>query len=74
MILEVQAIIEKGASKEKIGLRGPMAPGALFAVYDSEIGIPEYIPPEYVDTPGLLDASTLTVGKERKINASTGRV
>ena len=56
MILEVQAIVEKGASKEKIGLRGPMQPGVLFAVYDSETGAPEYIPPEYVDSPGLLNA------------------
>ena len=38
MILEVQAMVEKGASKEKIGLRGPMPPGMLFAVYDSETG------------------------------------
>ena len=36
MILEVQAMVEKGASKEKIGLRGPMPPGMLFAVYDSK--------------------------------------
>lgn len=55
LILEVQAIVEKGASKEKIGLRGPMPPGILFAVYDSETGIPEYIPPEYADIPALLD-------------------
>lgn len=55
MILEVQSIVEKGASKEKIGLRGPMPPGMLFAVYDAETGIPEYIPPEYSDIPGLLD-------------------
>ncbi len=47
MIFEVQAMVEKGASKEKIGLRGPMPPGVLFAVYDSETGVPEYIPPEY---------------------------
>ena len=40
MILEVQAIVEKGASKEKIGFRGPMPPGILFAVYDSETGVP----------------------------------
>ncbi len=32
-----------------------MPPGVLFAVYDSETGIPEYIPPEYTDIPGLLD-------------------
>lgn len=55
LILEVQAIVEKGASKEKIGLRGAMPPGVLFAVYDSETGISEYIPPEYTDIPGLLD-------------------
>lgn len=55
MILKVQSIVEKGASKEKTGLRGPMPPGVLFAVYDSETGIPEYIPPEYTDIPALLD-------------------
>lgn len=55
MLLKVQAIVEKGASKEKIGLRGPMPPGVLFAVYDSETGVPEYIPPEYTDIPVLLD-------------------
>lgn len=42
MILEVQAMVEKGTSKEKIGLRGPMPSGVLFAVYDSETGVPEY--------------------------------
>lgn len=55
LILEVQATVEKGASREKIGLRGPMPPGVLFAVYDSESGAPEYIPPEYTDIPLLLD-------------------
>lgn len=55
MILEVQALVEKGAAKEKIGLRGPMPPGILFAVYDSVTGAPEYIPPEHSDIPGLLD-------------------
>jgi len=54
MLLEIQAIVEMGASKEKIGLRGPMPPGMLFAVYDSETGTPEYIPPEYCDIPDLL--------------------
>lgn len=51
----MQKYVEKGASKEKIGLRGPMPPGVLFAVYDSQTGKPDYIPPEYVDIPGLLD-------------------
>lgn len=55
LLLEVQAMVEKGASKEKIGLRGEMPPGVLFAVYDSETGTPEYIPPEYTDIPNLLD-------------------
>ena len=55
LLLEVQAMVEKGASKEKIGLRGEMPPGVLFAVYDSETGTPEYLPPEYSDIPSLLD-------------------
>lgn len=55
LVLEVQKLVEKGASKEKIGLRGPMPPGVLFAVYDSKNGNPDYIPPEYSDIPGLLD-------------------
>lgn len=55
LILEVQALVEKGASKEKIGLRGAMPPGFLFAIYDSEGGRAEYIPPEYSDIPELLD-------------------
>lgn len=55
LLLEVQAMVEMGASKEKIGLRGAMPAGMLFAVYDSESGIAEYIPPEYTDIPSLLD-------------------
>lgn len=55
LILDVQKLVEKGASKEKIGLRGPMPPGVLFAVYDSKTGNPDYIPPEYSDVSGLLD-------------------
>ncbi|WP_024864430.1 Fic family protein [Butyrivibrio sp. FCS014] len=55
LILDVQKYVEKGAPKEKIGLRGPMPPGILFAVYDSQSGNPDYIPPEYCDIPSLLD-------------------
>lgn len=55
LILDVQKLVEKGASKEKTGLRGPMPPGVLFAVYDSKTGSPDYIPPEYCDIPNLLD-------------------
>ncbi|MCM1223479.1 MAG: Fic family protein [Lachnospiraceae bacterium] len=58
LIMEVQALVEKGASKEKIGLRGAMPPGMLFAVYDATTGTPDYIPPEYVDIPELLDELT----------------
>lgn len=55
MILDVQAIVEKGASGEKIGLRGSMPPGFLFAVYDAQSGNADYIPPEYIDIPDLLN-------------------
>lgn len=55
LILDVQKLVEKGASKEKIGFRGAMPPGVLFAVYDSKTGNPDYIPPEYCDIPGLID-------------------
>ena len=55
LILDVQKYVEKGAAKEKIGLRGPMPPGVLFAVYDAQTGRPDYIPPEYSDIPDLLD-------------------
>ena len=55
MILEVQALVEKGAPKEKIGFRGQTPPGVLFAVYDGVSGEIDYIPPEYVDIPDLID-------------------
>lgn len=55
LILDVQKLAEKGASKDKFGLRGPMPLGVLFAVYDSQSGHPDYIPPEYMDVPNLLD-------------------
>ncbi len=55
LIMDIQAMVEKGASKEKIGIRGPMPPGVLFAVYDTETGNADYIPPENVDIPALLE-------------------
>ncbi|MDO4500287.1 MAG: Fic family protein [Erysipelotrichaceae bacterium] len=55
LILDVQKLVEKGASKEKIGFRGSMPPGVLFAVYDSKTGNPDYIPPESIDIPVLID-------------------
>lgn len=55
LVLAVQSFVEKGASSEKIGLRGPMPPGMLFAVYDTKTGNADYIPPEYSDIPDLLD-------------------
>ena len=55
LILDVQKCVEKGAPKEKIGLRGPMPPGMIFGVYDTQNGNFDYIPPEYCDIPALLD-------------------
>lgn len=55
LLLATQKIIVKGESKEKAGIRGPMPAGVLFAVYDSNSGNPEYIPPEAKDVKGLLD-------------------
>ncbi len=55
LLLEVQRTVVAGASAEKIGLRGPMPPGVLFAVYDSVTGVPDYIPPEATEIPALLD-------------------
>ena len=42
LILKIQKIVVKGESKEKIGIRGPMPPGFLFAVYDEKTGKPEF--------------------------------
>ena len=55
LLLKVQKQIVLGESKDKIGLRGQMPPGVLFAVYDNKTGRPEYIPPEYIDVPILLE-------------------
>lgn len=55
LLLKVQKQIVLGESKDKIGLRGPMPPGVLFAVYDDKTGRPEYVPPEYSDIPKLLE-------------------
>lgn len=63
LIIDVQKYVEKGASKEKIGLRGQMPPGVLFAVYDSQSGEADYIPPEYIDIPMLLEELVEYVNK-----------
>ena len=55
LVLEVQRLVVKGAGAEKAGIRNPMPPGVLFAVYDSETGRPEYIPPEASELDGLID-------------------
>ena len=54
LILDVQAIVVKGESSEKTGLRGPMPPGVLFAVYDDVTGEAEYIPPMFSEVEALL--------------------
>lgn len=53
LILEAQKQICDGEPKEKIGLRGTMPPGVLFAVWNDD-GTPAYIPPEYNEVPDLL--------------------
>ncbi len=55
LLLDVQRIVVKGESAEKTGIRGPMPPGVLFAVYDDKTGRPEYIPPECTDIGPLLE-------------------
>lgn len=55
LLLEIQRTVVAGSSAEEIGLRGPMPPGVLFAVYDSVTGAPDYIPPEASEVPALLD-------------------
>lgn len=54
LLLEVQKQICEGELKEKIGLRGAMPPGVLFAVWNDD-ATPAYIPPEYSEVPTLLD-------------------
>lgn len=54
LLLEIQKQICEGEPKEKIGLRGAMPPGVLFAVWNDD-GTPAYIPPEYSEVPILLD-------------------
>ncbi len=55
-IQELHGIIVKhGARAKKSTLRGATAPGVLFAVYDSVTRCPEYIPPEWIDVPELLN-------------------
>lgn len=53
LLLEVQKIICKGESKDKIGFRGQMPAGVLFAVWNDD-GTPAYIPPEYSEVETLL--------------------
>ena len=45
LVLALQRQVVQGESKEKIGIREPMPPGVLFAVYDETTHQAEYIPP-----------------------------
>ena len=54
LILDVQKQICEGEPKEKIGLRGAMPPGVLFAVWNDD-GTPAYIPPEHSEVKDLLN-------------------
>ena len=53
-MLEIQNQICYGESSEKIGLRGAMPPGVLFAVWNED-GTLAYIPPEYTEVEKLLN-------------------
>ena len=63
LILALQKQIVMGESSEKIGIRGPMPPGVLFAVYDEISHQAEYIPPMADDIPALLDELILYVNQ-----------
>ncbi len=54
LLLEVQKQICEGEGKEKIGIRGPMPPGVLLAIWNED-GTPAYIPPESGDILPLLE-------------------
>lgn len=41
-----RSMLKREPQKKKIGLPGPMPPGVLFAVYDSQTGNPDYMFPE----------------------------
>lgn len=61
LILALQKQIVMGESRDKVGLRGPMPPGILFAVYDDKTHRPEYIPPMWNEVRHLLDELILYV-------------
>lgn len=63
LILALQKQIVMGESRDKVGLRGPMPPGVLFAVYDDKTRRPEYIPPMWNEVRHLLDELILYVNK-----------
>ncbi len=54
LLLDVQKQICNGEAKEKIGLRGAMPAGVLFAVWNSD-HTPAYIPPQYNEVRSLLE-------------------
>lgn len=54
LIIALQRQVVWGESREKIGIRGPMPPGVLFAVYDDLTRQPDYIPPMCDDIRPLL--------------------
>ncbi len=48
-------LLEDKLKRKEVFSKEMIPPGVLFAVYDAETGIPDYIPPEYSDIPKLLD-------------------
>lgn len=54
-IKELHGIVtKKGGKAKKSSFRGEMPPGVLFAVYDSQTRMPEYIPPEWMELEQLV--------------------
>lgn len=67
-IKELHGVItKKGSKMKKSSFRGQMPPGVLFAVYDSQTRMPEYIPPEWTELEGLLEDLIIWYREEEKL-------
>ncbi|MDO3409802.1 Fic family protein [Saccharibacillus sp. CPCC 101409] len=69
-IKRLHAIIERrgvGKRTKESDYRGAMPPGILFAVYDAATGKPDYIPPEWVDVPELMNELAAWINLEREL-------
>lgn len=70
LIKRLHAIImneRPGKKPKESEYRKPTPPGVLFAIYDSNTGEPDYIPPEAKDLPGLMKELTYWYTNEQKL-------